>query len=290
MNKSAVSEKQLSSVSALPAQANTLAIEEERQKQDHTMRIDNSNDTLYMINEDNSIKIFNKKNILCTIFIKRLGNKPIILNLMIYKEFLLLDLLKFLVNISDMTNNLSKGEFDNSSFYIPHLKKKINLSNIDEKLIDNLHDNDVIGNKSIELIEKGMLMPKNDFEKTINILGLYHYNLQSTINIDKGDNDGYDICNINYNKIGSWNGFGQGNTKIDYKIDNHIKNLIFIKYKNHFPVAYNIHCLKKLIKGNKQSILIPHLNKNFNTNRFKEIYMSNDKFKILHLNDSDEIN
>ena len=245
---------------------------------------------VYYFDKNGLITVHNKENqyvdgdtVLCTIFINRLGNKPVILHLNIYHDFTFLNFITFLID--SYQSQLSSISFHESSFRIPRLKKSINLSNINEKLMDSTEENHVLGNKSIELVECGMLMPKNDFEKSKNIVGLYKHNLHMTRNIGT---DKYSLDLINLSKTGSWDGFGSGPTgiMIDKEEDNHLRNLIFVIYNKEKPYAYNVHCLYKTVNHNEGSVLIPHLNKRFVSSVLKDIFYSDDEFKIVKLDDS----
>ena len=89
-------------------------------------------------------------------------------------------------------------------------------------------------------------------------------------------------------KIGEWIGFGRGPTTVPKEEDNRIHNLIFVRLNYDNPVAYNIHCLQKLIIWDDTvSLLIPHLNKRVKASKFIEIYKNRESIKILNLNGND---
>ena len=132
------------------------------------------------------------------------------------------------------------------------------------------------------LFEIGYLTPKNSFLKTKNIIGLHLNNLEDTVNI-------HDICLINLGKIGEWIGYGGGPLVVPKTEDNRSPNVIFVKYNNTKPYAYNIHCLYKLINNESNTLLMPHINKHIDAAKFIEIYSGKDEFKILRLNGNDMV-
>ena len=218
----------------------------------------------------------------CTIFIKRLCTNPVVFKLRMYPEFTFLDLLIFLLHSYE--SKVSHVSFHDSSFLLDKSKISIDLENVNEKLINYVEDNKVLGDTSIELIEHGILIPKNDFKKTKNIVGLYKNGLDRTINIGMDDTN---IDMINLSKTGSCDGFGSGPTIVVPEEDNHLKNLIFIVYKSNKPYVYNMYCLYKSMNKQERSILIPHLNKKFKVEKFIDKYFGKEEFRIVKLNDSD---
>ena len=150
----------------------------------------------------------------------------------------------------------------------------IEISNLNEKLID------YINNDEITLLEVGYYTPKNSFHQLQNIINLHKHHLLGTTNIG-GE------CPINLVKIGEYSG-NKTDDIIDVE-DNRIHNLIFIRYNNDKPTAYNIHCLEQMISWDNLSILIPHFNKKIRANKFVEVYESRNHIKILELNGNDII-
>ena len=199
-------------------------------------------------------------------------------------NYTFLDLLKFLLN--SFNTNISEYPFDDSCFIRKIDKKNINLSNIHEKVIDYIEE--IEGSRILTLYEQGSLMPKNDFKKTNNIVKLCQNGLEKTINIGNNQNN---IDIINHGKIGEWVGFGSGPIEVDKCEDNRLVNLVFIKYNDSKPFAYNIYCLFKLINQTEGTILIPHLNMKFVYIKLlqKFLEVKDSEFKILNLNEIDII-
>ena len=105
------------------------------------------------------------------------------------------------------------------------------------------------------------LLYRNSFNFINNILGLYENNLLKTANL-------MDVDYINQAKFGEWIGFGRGPTSIPLEENNRLGNLIWIIYNNDDPVCYNQHGLVKLCSMNGGKLLIPHLNKKFQSDEF----------------------
>ena len=205
---------------------------------------------------------------LVTIIIRNIMSGDIRYNLTIDNDYSFIDLLLYLFNTSGNT-------YEYSSFRIKHTFTLIGIDNLNNKLFP--HEN----NGEIILLEIGYFTPKNSFEQLGNIISLYKYHLLNTNNID-------DVCSINLGKIGEWIGFGRGPTIIPKEEDNRIHNLIFVRLNYDIPVAYNIHCLEKLIIwDDTASLLIPHLNKSVKASKFIEIYENRTSIKILNLNGND---
>lgn len=191
-----------------------------------------------------------------------------IYNLPIDNDYSFIDLLLYLFNIGGKS-------YQYSSFRIKHTFTLIGINNLNEKLF--LHED----KGEIILLEIGYFSPKNSFQQLGNIISLYKYNLLNTNNID-------DVCSINLGKIGEWIGFGRGSTTVPKEEDNRIHNLIFVRLNYENPVAYNIHCIEKLIIwDDTASLLIPHLNKRVKASKFIEIYENDSSIKILNLNGND---
>ena len=191
-----------------------------------------------------------------------------IYNLTIDNNYSFIDLLLYLSDTGDKS-------YKYSSFRIKHTFTLICINNLNEKLFS--HEN----NGEIILLEIGYFSPKNSFQQLGNIISLYNYHLLNTTNID-------DVCSINLGKIGEWIGFGRGPTTVPKEEDNTIHNLIFVRLNYDNPVAYNIHCLEKLIIWDDTvSLLIPHLNKRVKASKFIEIYENRSSIKILNLNGND---
>lgn len=170
--------------------------------------------------------------------------------------------------------NLNGIPYIYSSFRIRQTYTMIDISNLEEKLVDHINNNE------ITLLEVGYFSPKNSFHQLQNIINLHKHHLLGTTNIN-------DECPINLVKIGEYSG-----NNIDDIIDvedNRIHNLIFIRYNNDTPTAYNIHCLEQMIFWDNISILIPHLNKKIRANKFVDVYENRNHIKILELNGNDII-
>ena len=203
-----------------------------------------------------------------TIIIRNILSDDKIYNLIIDNDYSFIDLLLYLFNIT--------GRFyEYSSFRIKHTFTLICINNLNEKLFSYENNGEII------LLEIGYFAPKNSFEQLGNIINLYKYHLLNTNNID-------DVCSINLGKIGEWIGFGRGPSIVPKEEDNRIHNLIFVRLNYDNPVAYNIHCLEKLIIwDDTASLLIPHLNKRVKASKFIEIYENRTSIKILNLNGND---
>ena len=218
-------------------------------------------------------------NMKISLLIQEICCKTHIFHMDIDNRFTFLDLLKSLLDKEKIKTEI---HFDFSSFKRNIDKQMISLSNVNEKVIEYLEE--INNEKILILFHFNIFSYKNDFHKTKNIVGLYKNGLEKTSNIGDSE-DKIDI--INHGKIGEWIGFGKGPTSVDKCEDNRLVNLIFVKYKNSNPIAYNIHCLLKLING--ITILIPHLNIKFYSIKLLQQSLGNDEFKILNLDDSDII-
>lgn len=202
------------------------------------------------------------------LIIRNIMSADKIYNLTIDNDYSFIDLLLYLFDTRDKS-------YEYSSFRIKHTFTLICINNLNEKLFS--HEN----NGEIILLEIGYFSPKNSFQQLGNIISLYKYHLLNTNNID-------DVCSINLGKIGEWIGFGRGPTTVPKEEDNRIHNLIFVRLNYDNPVAYNIHCLEKLIIWDDTvSLLIPHLNKRVKASKFIEIYENRASIKILNLNGND---
>lgn len=203
-----------------------------------------------------------------TLIVRNIMSGDKIYNLTIDNDYSFIDLLLYLFN--------TRGKsYEYSNFRIKYTFTLIGINNLNEKLFS--HEN----NGEIILLEIGYFGPKNSFQQLGNIISLYKYQMLNTNNID-------DVCSINLGKIGEWSGFGRGPTIIPKEEDNRIHNLIFVRLNYDNPVAYNIHCLEKLIIwDDTASLLIPHLNKRVKASKFIEIYENRTSIKILNLNGND---
>ena len=124
---------------------------------------------------------------------------------------------------------------------------------------------------------------RNSFNFINNILGLHENNLLKTSNL-------MDVDYINQAKFGEWIGFGRGPTSIPLEENNRLGNLIWIIYNNDDPVCYNLHGLVKLCSMNDGKLLIPHLNKKFQSDSFYNACNNKNPFRILRLNGNDIVN
>ena len=150
---------------------------------------------------------------------------------------------------------------------------RVDPTNIKEKLTKFLK------NKILDIKQISIFTPLNSFCRLRNLKKLYENNLLDTVNLG-------DICPINHAKIGEWIGYGRGPIKVPLEDDNwDISNLVFIIVGTANPVAYNKHCLTKMIDNN--SILIPHINKKFKANIF--INNINNFINIVKFNSNDTV-
>ena len=123
---------------------------------------------------------------------------------------------------------------------------------------------------------------RNCFNFINNILGLHENNLLKTANL-------MDVDYINQAKFGEWIGFGRGPTSIPLEENNRLGNLIWIIYNNDDPVCYNLHGLTKLCSMNGGKLLIPHLNKKFQSDKFYHACNTDNPFRTIRLNGNDII-
>ena len=202
------------------------------------------------------------------IIIRSVTTNDKIYRITIDNDYTFLDLLFYLSNINGRP-------YIYSSFRIRQTYELIGITNLSDKLFAREY------NGEITLLEIGYFTPKNSLEQLQNILNLHRNNLLETNNIS-------DVCCINLGKIGEWIGYGQGPTSVPKEEDNRIHNLMFVRFNNDNPVAYNAHCLNKMVSWDgTASVLIPHLNKRVKVAKFFEIYESRDNLKILNLNGND---
>ena len=160
-------------------------------------------------------------------------------------QYKVLDLILFLVDYDSI--------FKDYGIILPE-NIRVDPTNIKEKL------SKFIKNKILNIKQISSFTPINSFCRLRNLIKLYENNLLDTVNLG-------DICPINHAKIGEWIGYGRGPIKVPPEDDNwDISNLAFIIVGTAYPVAYNKHCLTKMIDNN--SILIPHINKKFKANTF----------------------
>ena len=163
------------------------------------------------------------------------------------------------------------------SFKIKNTRSLI-TDKLNENLIDYIQDNQL----TLQCLTH--FTPKSSIEMTGYRCALIENGLGDTSNLN-GD------CPINNGPIGKWIGFGRGPTTIPKEEDNTARNLIFIKFNDLAPCAYNIHCVKKLVDLDSDALLIPHINLKINPFKFLELYYSkNLHIKVLSLTDEDIIN
>lgn len=123
---------------------------------------------------------------------------------------------------------------------------------------------------------------RNSFNFINHLVGLYENDLLETTNL-------MDVEPINHAKLGEWIGFGRGPIQVPREEDNRIFNLIWVIYNDNNPVCYNVHGLRKLCHMGKGKLLIPHLNKKIQADKFlsacgnQEYY----PFCILRITDHD---
>ncbi len=206
-----------------------------------------------------------------SLVLKELQHEDTIIPIKIDQDYNFLDLIMFLVQ---WEFNKRRPPIIESGIVVGNPTVIIKPDNLNQKLVDYIQD-DIVNIK-----ELGIFTPKNDFIVIGNILGLYYNNLIETVNI-------MDVCSINHAKLGEWIGFGRGPTTVPVFEDNMIRNLIFIRFGMAKPVAYNIHCLNRMVDINSNSLLIPHINKKVVASKFNELFKSRVRFKILNLNNND---
>ena len=123
---------------------------------------------------------------------------------------------------------------------------------------------------------------RNSFNFIDNLIGLHENNLLKTTNL-------MDVDYINQAKFGEWIGFGRGPITVPLEENNRLGNLLWIIYNNDEPVCYNMYALSKLCTTNGGKLLIPHLNKKFQSDSFYSACNTNNPFRILRLNGNDII-